>query len=91
MIMTKISSQYTLKIPTEFRSALPAGEEVTITVDMQGRLIVTPVEKIRTLLMETFGMWADRTDIPSDGVTYVDEIRKGRRLDDFGLHQDETD
>lgn len=29
--------------------------------------------------METFGMWADRTDIPSDGVEYVNEIRKGRR------------
>jgi hypothetical protein len=79
MIVTKISPQHTLKIPDEFRRILPAGEEVAVAMDAQGRLVVTPLEKIRAQLMETFGMWADRTDIPSDGVEYVNEIRKGRR------------
>ena len=52
---------------------------MAVAMDAQGRLVVTPLEKIRAQLMETFGMWADRTDIPSDGVEYVNEIRKGRR------------
>ena len=48
---------------------------MAVAMDALGRLVVTPLEKIRAQLMETFGMWADRTDIPSDGVEYVNEIR----------------
>jgi len=49
-----------------------------------------PAERVEAILRETFGMWADRTDIPADGVEYVNGIRRGHRLDEFGLRSDET-
>lgn len=85
MVTVHISSDFSVKIPSKFRSRLRAGQEVAVSVDAQGRLIITPIEQINTLLEETFGMWADRTDIPADGVKYVNQIRRGRRLDDLGL------
>jgi hypothetical protein len=39
------------------------------------------IEQVRALLRETFGMWAGRLDVPSNGLDYVDEIRCGRRVD----------
>jgi bifunctional DNA-binding transcriptional regulator/antitoxin component of YhaV-PrlF toxin-antitoxin module len=87
MVTVHVSSDYTVKIPNKFRSRLHAGQEVAVSVDAQGRLIITPIEQMRALLQETFGMWADRTDIPTDGVEYVDYIRRGRRLDDLGLRE----
>ena len=77
MVVTRISSKYTVQIPDEFRKALPAGKEVVITVDKQGRMVVTPVEMIREALAATFGMWADRTDLSDDALRYIREIRKG--------------
>jgi len=87
MITVHIRSDYTFRIPSEFRSRLYAGQEVAVSVDAQGRLIITPIEQMRALLQETFGMWANRTDIPTDGFEYVDYIRGGRRLDDLGLRE----
>ena len=79
MIVTKIGPENMLKIPDAFRKMFPAGEEVAISTDPQGRLIVTPVEKIRELLAETFGMWVERTDLPTDSIDYVNDIRRGNR------------
>jgi bifunctional DNA-binding transcriptional regulator/antitoxin component of YhaV-PrlF toxin-antitoxin module len=85
MVTIRVSSDYTVKIPSKFRAGLHAGQEVAVSLDKQGRLILTPIEQVRAILKETFGMWADRTDIPADGVEYVDQIRRGRRLDDLEL------
>ncbi len=90
-ITTQIGPDFVLTIPDSFRRLFPAGQEVALSADPQGRLIVTPVEQIRALLMETFGMWADRTDLPADGVAFVDEIRRGRRLSEFERWADEAD
>jgi bifunctional DNA-binding transcriptional regulator/antitoxin component of YhaV-PrlF toxin-antitoxin module len=87
MVTVQVSSDFTVKIPVEFRSRLRAGQEVAVGLDAQGRLIITPIEQIDNLLQETFGMWADRTDIPMDGVETMDQIRRGRRLDEFGLRE----
>jgi hypothetical protein len=81
MVLTKISPKFTLNIPSEFRKVLPAGQEVAITIDKQGRMVVTPIEKIHEALEASFGMWAGRKDIPADGVRYVREKRKGYRVD----------
>ncbi len=43
------------------------NQRVAISSDEQGRLMIMPIEDIRARLMETLGMWADRTDI-RDGV-----------------------
>ncbi len=81
MVVTRITSKYTLNIPDEYRKALPVGQKVAITIDKQGRLVITPVEKVRAALMESFGMWSDRTDVPAKSVKYVREIRKGYRVE----------
>ena len=62
-----------------------------MTVDDAGRIILTPETKIRAILMETFGMWSDRKDIPPDGVEFVNDIRQGQRLDELGMPAVETD
>ena len=85
MVTIRVNSDYTVKIPSKFRAGLRAGQKVTVTLDKQGRLIITPMEHVRAILNETFGMWAGRSDIPEDGAEYVDQIRRGRRLDDLGL------
>jgi hypothetical protein len=46
---------------------------------------------VRQILQETFGMWADRDDLPADGVDYVNQIRQSTRWDDMGLAADEVD
>ena len=84
MDVTRISAEYMFRIPERFQRLLQAGQEVAVSADAQGRLIITPIEQIRALLMETFGMWADRTDMPTDGVEYMDEVRRGQRLDTLG-------
>lgn len=89
MIVTKISSEFTISIPDEFKSQFVPGQEVSVTADAQGRLVVTPVEQIQAILHETFGMWQDRTDIPSDSIEYVDEIRRGHRLNESGIEWNE--
>ncbi|MFZ5920072.1 MAG: hypothetical protein ACOYY3_03355 [Chloroflexota bacterium] len=91
MVVTRITPKYTLNIPDEFRKLLPAGQEVAITLDKQGRMVVTPIEKIHEVLAESFGMWADRTDLPADAREYVREIRKGYRLDKSRADTDEAD
>ncbi len=85
MVTVHVGTDYTVKIPGKFRSHLRAGQEVAVSVDAQGRLIITPIEQVRAVLKETFGMWADRTDVPADGVDYMDQIRRGQRLDELGL------
>lgn len=44
----------------------------------------------QNILLETFGMWAGRDDLPTDGVAYVDEIRRGERLNELGAAVSET-
>jgi len=80
MVVARITPEYMLKIPDEFRRMIEAGQEVAISADAQGRLVVTPIEQIRARLLETFGMWADHDGSPGEGVDYVDEIRRGQRL-----------
>ena len=87
MVTVTVSSHYTVRIPEHFRSKLRVGQQVAISVDAQGRLILTPIEQTREILDETFGIWADRTDIPKGGIKYMDKIRRGHRLKELGLRK----
>jgi bifunctional DNA-binding transcriptional regulator/antitoxin component of YhaV-PrlF toxin-antitoxin module len=87
MVTVTVSSQYTVQIPEHFRSKLHVGQKVAISVDDHGRLILTPIEQAHEILDETFGMWADRTDIPKGGIKYMDKIRRGHRLKDLGIRK----
>ncbi len=73
MVTVQISPQYTVKIPDKFRPSVHAGQEMAISVDRQGRLILTPLEQVREALDDTFGIWADRTDLPKSSVAYVNK------------------
>ena len=81
MVITKISQEYDVHIPDEFHQTLRAGQEVAVNVDAQGRLVITPIDQIRETLMESFGLWANRADLPADSVEHVNELRRGQRLD----------
>ena len=85
MVTVQIGPQYTVKIPEFFRSQLRVGQRMAISVDAQGRLVLTPLEQARAILDETFGMWAGRADIPKSGIKYMDKIRRGHRLKDQRL------
>ena len=91
MAVGRISTDHTLDIPDEFRDLFPPGQEVAIATDPQGRLVITPVEQLRSRLLETFGMWGDRTDMAGDGVEYMDAVRRGERLNAAKARGDETD
>lgn len=85
MVTVTISPQYTVKIPEHFRAQLRVGQQVAVNVDAQGRLVLTPIEQVRAILDETFGIWAGRDDIPKSGVKYMDKLRRGHRLKDQSL------
>ncbi len=88
MTIAIVNSEFALNIPPQFQEFIQAGDKVSINVDSSGRLIITPIEMIRARLQETFGMWADRDDIPADSVDYVNAIREGNRLDGLDYETD---
>jgi hypothetical protein len=91
--MTKVLVEegYQLSLPPELQSLAPVGSEFEVTVDEVGRIILTPESQIRTILLETFGMWSDRNDLISDGIEFMDDVRQGQRLDQLGITTVETD
>jgi hypothetical protein len=86
-----IEDGYRVVLPPEVQSLVHIGASVWVTVDQAGRIVLTPEGQAQAALLETFGMWADRADTPSDGVTYMNQVRRGRRLNELGLTPDETD
>jgi bifunctional DNA-binding transcriptional regulator/antitoxin component of YhaV-PrlF toxin-antitoxin module len=91
MIVTKISKEFTLRIPEPYREIYGPGQEVAISADPQGRLVITPIEQVRAILAETSGIWADHADLAGDSLDIMDELRKGSRLSQPGLAVDEAD
>lgn len=85
-----IEEGYRLILPPEVQTLLPVGTPVQVTIDQAGRIILTPETQVQTILMETFGMWANRDDLPPDGVTYMDEVRQGERLNRLRFSDDEV-
>lgn len=91
MTILRIEEGYQLSLPPELQAIAPVGAQFQVTVDEAGRIILTPEKEVQAILLETFGMWSDRNDIPTDGLTYMDTIRQGRRLDQLEIDFDETD
>ena len=91
--MTKVLVEegYQLSLPPELQSLAPVGTQFEVTIDEVGRIILTPESQIRTILMETFGMWSGRDDLLANGVEFMDDIRQGQRLDELGITTVETD
>ena len=77
MSMVKIEEGFKIVLPEKLRKSFSEGDEIMITRNADGHFVLLTLEQFKDLLNESFGMWADRTDIPSDGVAFVNEIRKG--------------
>jgi bifunctional DNA-binding transcriptional regulator/antitoxin component of YhaV-PrlF toxin-antitoxin module len=88
MLRTKIEPDFRITIPEPLRTPLQVGDELLITTDQAGRIIITPEARIRAILQRTAGMWRGRQDVPADGVEYVNNLRQGRRLRDLGVAPD---
>lgn len=89
MLRTKIESKYRVTIPKSLRPDLKVGDELIISTDKEGRIILTPqAPHIISILQKTAGMWRGRQDVPADGVDYVNSLRQGRRLQDLGIQPD---
>lgn len=83
MIKITIEDGFRMTLPEELRSTLCVGDELLASQDDDGRIILTAKAEMRQALDEAFGIWADRTDIPKDGVEYVNQIRNDGRFDEI--------
>lgn len=85
MLRTRIEKGYRVTIPEPLRPTLHEGEELLVSMDESGRIVLIPSERALQILERTAGMWQGRTDIPADGIHYVQEQRSARRLRDLGI------
>lgn len=90
MLTITIEDGFRMTLPEELRSTLCVGDELLASQDDDGRIILAAKAEMVQALDEAFGIWADRTDIPKDGVEYVNQIRSGRRFDEVGKRLHET-
>jgi bifunctional DNA-binding transcriptional regulator/antitoxin component of YhaV-PrlF toxin-antitoxin module len=88
MLRTKVDPDFRITIPEPLRPPLQVGDELLVTTDQVGRIIITPETRVRSILQRTAGMWRGRQDIPSDGVEYVNDLRQARRLRALGVVPD---
>ena len=88
MLRVQVESDFKITLPEPLRAPLHVGDELLVTTDAVGRIIITPEARIRAILEQTAGMWSGRTDIPADGVEYVNQLRQGRRLRELGIVSD---
>jgi hypothetical protein len=88
MLRTRIDADFRIPIPKTLQAPLHVGDELLITTDPAGRLIIIPEARIRSILERTAGLWRERPDLPADGVEYVNQLRAGRRLRDLGVTAD---
>ncbi len=77
MITVTIEDGFKIALPEAARKFFHEGDEVIVTRNGDGHFVILTLQQLREKLDESFGMWADRTDIPSDGVAFVNEIRRG--------------
>lgn len=90
MTTITIEDGFRMTLPEELRSTLCVGDELLASWDNNGHIILTVKSEMRQALDEAFGIWADRTDIPKDGVEYVNLIRNDGRFDEIRNRLHET-
>lgn len=85
MEQVSIENGFRVTVPKTLRTGLRVGDKLNITTDHAGRLILISEKHVRETLQRASGMWAGRSDIPSDGVKYVNRLRGGKRLRRLGV------
>ncbi len=88
MLIAKIDADYRIAIPESLRAEWHVGDEVIVTAEAGGTLKLVPKARALEILERTAGLWQGRLDVSADGVTYVNEIRTGHRLNDLGVASD---
>lgn len=94
MADTIIEPDYHVVLPEDVRPHIVVGRRYSVTVSQDGRLILTPTEPHSTgeavdeILRRTAGLWQGRSDIPDNGVDYVNQLRQGRRLGELSESSD---
>jgi len=89
MIDTIVEPGYRVRLPEEVRPYVAVGQHYMVSIGADGELVLTPVDEhpatdlIDDILNRTAGLWRGREDVPADGVTYVNQLRPGRRLNDL--------
>lgn len=77
MATVTVQQGFQIVLPEKVRETFHEGDEIVITRNADGHFVLLTLQQFHDLLNESFGMWADRTDIPADGVAFVNEIRPG--------------
>lgn len=77
MATVTVEKGFQIVLPEKVRETFGEGDEIVITRNADGHFVLLTPQQFRDLLNESFGMWADRTDIPANGVAFVNEIRRG--------------
>ncbi len=91
MIRVAIEEGYRVTLPKELRRRMRIGDEMFVSVDRAGRIVLLSEKRIRATLGQTAGIWQGRKDIPSTGIKYVNKVRRGQRLRRLGVVSRESD
>ena len=90
MTTITIEEGYRVTLPLLLCAELHVGDVLLARRDEFGRIILVTKSEMEQALDEAFGIWANRTDIPADGVEYVNQIRGGTRFDEIRARLHET-
>ncbi len=85
MEQVSIESGFRVTVPKNLRTGLHVGDRLNISIDHAGRIILISEKQLRATLKRTAGMWSERSDVPADGVKYVNQLRKSKRLRRLGV------
>ncbi len=77
MAIVTVQQDFQIVLPEKVRKTFHEGDEIVITRNADGHFVLLTPQQFQDMLNESFGIWADRTDIPADGVAFVNEIRRG--------------
>ena len=77
MAIVTVQQDFQIVLPEKARETFREGDEIVITRNADGHFVLLTPQQFQDMLNESFGIWADRTDIPADGVAFVNEIRRG--------------
>ncbi|MEA3340346.1 MAG: hypothetical protein U9R15_10305 [Chloroflexota bacterium] len=84
--IARVEEGLLVRMPKVLQSLLQVGDRLRVETDKEGCIVLTPLQKANRVLDETAGLWADRADLPLDGVEYVDQMRSGARLQRLGQY-----
>jgi len=85
MIHVLVEEGFRLTVPKQLRSKLRVGDQMMVDVDRSGRIVLLSEDRVRATLARTAGLWRGRKNVPTDGVKYVNRLRRGQRLQRVGM------